>query len=123
MTKILVIDDEELVRKMIVSVLKKSGFDVYEAANGIEGLAQAQNNLPDLVLTDILMPDKEGISTILELKTINPTIKIIAMSGGGKTQNMSFLEMAQKVGVKHTLKKPFRPTELLQAIDSLLNNK
>ncbi len=120
MKKILVIDDDDLVRGMTCSVLKKNNFTVLEAENGNVGLAIAINEDPHLVITDMLMPDKEGMETIMELCAINDDIKIIAMSGGGKTQDMTFLNLAKQIGADKTLEKPFRPTELLAAVQAVL---
>ena len=66
------------------------------------------------------MPDKEGIETILEVKAEDSNVKIIAMSGGGSTKNMTFLDMAKKVGANHTLSKPFKPSVLLDVVKDLL---
>lgn len=120
MAKIFVIDDDDLIRTMMVSALRKRGHDVFGASNGNTGLQMAQKDQPDLVITDILMPDKEGIETILELTALYPKLKIIAMSGGGATKNMSFLEMAEKVGAHCTLKKPFKPQTIFDAVDTTL---
>ena len=120
MTQILVIEDDDLVRNMISNTLRKAGFEVALAANGKEGLEQAEALRPELVVTDILMPDKEGIETILELKAIDKHIKIIAMSGGGSAKNMTFLDMAQKVGAHKVMTKPFKSSELLETIKVLL---
>jgi len=118
--KILVIDDDKLVRSMVCGTLRKANHEVLEAGNGNEGVQKAQDETPDLVITDMLMPDKEGIETIIEIKAINESIKIIAISGGGNTKNMVFLEMAQKIGADHALSKPFKPNDLLGAINTLL---
>lgn len=120
MAKILVIDDDELVRNMVSSALKKAGHDVALADNGSEGVTNAQNDPPDLVITDMLMPDKEGIQTILELQAAHQNIKIIAISGGGATKNMNFLHMAEKVGAQKVLAKPFKPSVLLSTVNDLL---
>ena len=76
--KFLVIDDDELVRTMICSVLRNRKCTVYEAVNGEEGVKLAKEHSPNFVITDMLMPDKEGIQTIIEIKALNPDIKIIA---------------------------------------------
>ena len=119
--KFLVIDDDELVRTMICSVLRNRKCTVYEAVNGEEGVKLAKEHSPNFVITDMLMPDKEGIQTIIEIKALNPDIKIIAMSGGGEKKNMTFLEMAKKVGAHKLLKKPFKPSELFETIKELLD--
>lgn len=118
--KILIVDDDELVRMTCRNVLKKEGYTVLEAGNGNEGLESIKNDTPDLVITDMLMPDKEGLETITEIRELNPEIKIIAISSGGVTKNMGFLELAQKVGADRTLKKPLKPAELLGNIKELL---
>ena len=121
MVKILVIDDDDLVRGMICNILKKNDFTVLEAENGNVGLEQVKaGDPPALVITDILMPDKEGLETISEIRALNPQIKIIAMSGGGKTQDMTFLNLAKHIGAEKTLQKPFRPTELLATVKEVL---
>lgn len=119
MASILIIDDDNFIRNLVGTVLKKSGYTVFSAENGEKGVELAQKENPDLVLTDMLMPDKEGIQTICEIKEINPNIKIIAMSGGGKTKNLTFLDMAKKVGADEILSKPFKPNDLLSIIKKL----
>ncbi len=118
--KILIIDDDELVRLTLKNVLKKMGCIVFEAQNGNEGVALYKKETPDLVVTDILMPDKEGLETISEIRVMNPKAKIIAMSGGGAGQNMSFLQLAQKVGASKIMSKPVKPDDLLNAVKTLL---
>lgn len=119
MASILIIDDDNFIRNLVGTVLKKSGYTVFSAENGEKGVELAQKENPDLVLTDMLMPDKEGIQTICEVKEINPNIKIIAMSGGSKTKNLTFLDMAKKVGADEILSKPFKPNDLLSIIKKL----
>lgn len=118
--KILIIDDDDLIRLTCRSVLQKAGFSVVEASNGNAGVAAFKSEAPDLVITDILMPDKEGLETITEIRAHNPQIKIIAMSGGGHTQNMTFLKLAEKMGANCTLNKPVKPNDLLNAIKGLM---
>ncbi len=122
MTKILVIDDDDFIRGILCNALKKSNFEVIEATNGNEGVEKALSQTPDVVVTDILMPDKEGIETIMEIKEANQDIKIIAMSGGGAIKNMSFLDMAKKVGAQHVLSKPFKPNDLFTAINDVMDS-
>lgn len=117
---ILVIDDEQLIRLQIRSALELEGFTVQEAANGIEGLARIAEATPDVVITDILMPDKEGIETILELRRTYPKIRIIAISGGGRTGNKDFLRTAKHLGADRTLAKPFGLAELLRLVREVL---
>ena len=121
MKKILIIDDDELILMTCRNLLAKEGFQVFEAANGNLGIELYKNEKPDLVITDILMPDKEGLETISELRAINPACKIIAMSSGGSTQNMSFLQLAKQLGADRALQKPIKPAEMLQAVKGLMN--
>lgn len=121
MKKILVIDDDELILMTFRNLLKKEGFNVVEAQNGNLGIELYKSENPDLVVTDLLMPDKEGLETISDIRAINPSSKIIAMSSGGNTQNMSFLALAKKLGANRVLQKPFKPAEMLQAVKGLIN--
>lgn len=118
--KILVIDDDELIRMTCRNILKKIECIVIEAENGTQGVALFKKEVPVLIITDILMPDKEGLETISEVRNLNAQVKIIAMSSGGGTQNMNFLHLAKKMGANLILSKPFKPDELLGAVRSLL---
>ena len=118
--KILIIDDDELVRMTCNNILKKAGYEPITASNGVSGLEKFRKEKPDLVITDILMPDKEGLETITEIRAIRADAKIIAISGGGSTQNMSFLQLAKKLGANGVLKKPVRPETLLSAVKGVL---
>ena len=120
MIKILVIDDDELVKNMISSVLRKNNFEVVSASNGVEGVNVAKKVEPNIVLTDMLMPDKEGVETIIEVKQALPEVKVIAMSGGGQEKNMTFLQMAKKVGADCVLQKPFKPSDLVSMIKEMV---
>ena len=118
--KILIIDDDELIRLTCRNILKKIECDVIEAENGVQGLAQFKKERPSIVITDLLMPDKEGLETISEIKGSDKSVRIIAISGGGSTNNMSFLNIAKLMGADIILKKPFKPDDLLGAIKTLL---
>lgn len=118
--KILVIDDDELTRITFRNMLKKTQCTVLEAKNGNEGLSSYRISRPDIVITDMLMPEKEGLETISQIRAFDPDAKIIAMSGGGGTKNMSFLELAKKVGANQILSKPVKPDQLLSVINILL---
>ena len=120
MSRILVIDDDDLVRSTLVRMLERSGFDIVTAKNGREGLAQFHAEPPDLVVTDVIMPDLDGIDTIMILRQESPGIPIIAVSGGGKAHAMQFLDAAQKLGADFILPKPFRQSDLVSAIARLL---
>lgn len=104
--RILVVDDEEIVRFTLRQMLEKAGHDVFEAANGLEALKSFEELEVDLVITDIIMPEKEGIETIVELLRRQPELKIIAVSGGGRTHNLDYLQIAKRFGAKSILAKP-----------------
>ncbi len=120
MAKILVIEDNDSFRTVLVRMLEKAGYDVRQAGDGNQALEVCAQFGPDLVLTDIIMPDKEGLETIQELLEICPTLKIIAMSGGGKFGPDSYLPLAQKLGAKAALQKPFMREELIDTITRVL---
>jgi len=120
MVKILVIEDDDSFRNVLVQMLSKSGYDVRQAGDGNQALEVCAQFDPELVLTDIIMPDKEGLETIQELLALNPALKIIAMSGGGKFGPDSYLPLALKLGAKASLQKPFMREEMLNTISSVL---
>jgi two-component system, chemotaxis family, chemotaxis protein CheY len=122
MAKILVIDDDPGFRRMILMILTRMHHDVVEAQDGNEGVENFKAEQPDLVISDIVMPDKEGIQTILEIRAMAPDAKIIAMSGGGVSLGTGYLSAAQKLGANLVLSKPFRPTELTAMVEQLLPN-
>ena len=117
---VLLIDDEKAFRSVLRQVLSKAGYDVVEAANGAEGIQRFNENPADMIITDIIMPEKEGIETIIELKKAHPDVKFIAMSGGGWYGTDIDFDMAKKLGAR-TLDKPFALQELLDVVAELLN--
>jgi len=122
MARILIIDDDNQFRAMLRIMLENTGYkDIEEAENGYIGMKLIRKSSFDLVITDIIMPDKEGIETIIELKKDFPAIKIIAISGGGKIGPDGYLVMAGHLGAHRTMEKPFQQSELLEAVRELLN--
>jgi CheY-like chemotaxis protein len=117
---ILLIDDEEAFRSVLKQVLLNAGYEVMEASNGAEGIKSFYERPADMIITDIIMPEKEGIETIIELKKAYPDVKLIAMSGGGWYGTDIDFDMAKKLGAR-TLDKPFALQELLDVVDELLN--
>ncbi len=107
MKTVLIIDDESLVRATVSRMVEREGHRVLQAGNGAEGLKIFNREQVDVVVCDIIMPEKEGIETIGELRRKNPGLKIIAISGGGRTENVDFLAMAQRLGADYILAKPF----------------
>jgi DNA-binding response OmpR family regulator len=120
LARILLIDDDATVRYALKQVLERAGHQVDEAHDGIVGIEKYNAVQPDLVVTDIIMPNQEGIETIIKLKRMSPNVAIIAMSGGGRTGNRDFLAMAEKLGAAKVMPKPFRPKELVEAVQALL---
>ncbi len=119
--KILVIDDDRLVCSLLEETLTEEGYDVIVTNSAEQGVSLYQKNRIDLVITDIIMPDKEGLETIRELIRLSPHIKIIAMSGGGIVPGEEYLAIASRMGASCTLSKPFNREELLQAIAKTLD--
>jgi DNA-binding response OmpR family regulator len=115
--KILVVDDEESIRHLFHVILKSAGYEVFLASDGKEAMSLAGTNAPDLVITDLVMPEQEGIETIRNLHAKYPTLKIIAMSGAF---DGAFLKMAKIIGAQETLHKPISPKELLATIHRLV---
>lgn len=120
MTKILVIDDDALVRDLIAHILEIAGYLPVLASNGREGIARFKSDEPALVITDILMPEKEGIETILDIRRLRQDVKIIAISGGGVSGAVEFLDMAAKLGASAAIAKPFKPAALISMVAQLL---
>jgi DNA-binding NtrC family response regulator len=118
--KILIIDDDEIVRDILSAMLTTAGHEIRLASDGTQGLQAFTEMTPDLVITDMLMPDKEGVETISDIRKLAAGLPIIAVSGGGHIGNLSFLLIAQKVGASRTFDKPFSPDEMLDAVSELL---
>jgi CheY-like chemotaxis protein len=123
MATIYVLDDEPSILLMIKKMLEKAGYDVSTALNGREGMELFNNKMPDLLITDILMPEKEGLETIMELRKKCPDLKIIAISGGGRFGPEGYLPGAKLLGADLVFQKPLVQKEFLQAVSSLLNEK
>lgn len=122
MIEILLVDDDEATRTAIRKVLEVSGYRVMEARNGIEALDRASAHPPALLITDIIMPQKEGIETIREFRKAHPQVKIMAISGGGRVKTADFLEIARKFGASKVMKKPFRTQDFLNAVEEVLSH-
>ncbi len=120
MKKILIVDDDDLIRDLIYEILEPQGYQILLAENGNRALEILDKEEIDLIVTDIIMPDKEGIETILDIKKRLPHAKIIAMSGGGQLEANSYLSMAKRLGVNATLTKPFTPVKLLSMVQEIL---
>lgn len=123
MAKILLVEDDELVRDMLTQVLQRASHEVIAAANGEEATEYLQKESPDIMVTDIIMPKKSGISLISEVRTRHPALEIIAISGGGRLDPAGYLDLSENLGASVSFEKPIDNTALLMAIDLLLHGK
>ena len=122
MARILIIDDESQIRSMLRLMLERVGYEIAEAPDGIEGIRQYRENPADLIITDLIMPNKDGIGMIIDLKKEFPNVKIIAMSGGGVNRPEGYLDGAKKLGATRTLTKPIDRDEMLTAVKETLQD-
>src|SRR5262245_51768906 len=120
MAVVLVIEDDDHLRGLLREVLQRAGHTVEDAPNGAAGLKRFIARPADVVVTDIIMPEKEGLETIIELKRDHPSVKIIAISGGGARLDAQYLPSAKALGADCTIEKPFEPREVIEAVSGLL---
>jgi DNA-binding NtrC family response regulator len=121
MKKILIIDDEPHILLMLKKMLERAGYEIDIAPNGLEGLELFKKYPTDLVITDIIMPEKEGLETIREMKKLQSGLKIIAMSGGGKISADNYLQTASLFGASRIIEKPFTQQQMVEAVNNLLS--
>ena len=121
MSRILLVDDDESFRKMLHETLQRAGYQVQDAANGKVALKLYRQEPADLIITDIFMPEKEGLETIMEVRRINPNVKIIAISGEGRGGPIGYLQIAKQLGAKRALVKPFSSKEVLETVAQVLS--
>jgi CheY-like chemotaxis protein len=129
-TRILLIEDDASQRRLFKTVLENAGYDVLEAENGETGVQLYRQQPCDLIITDIFMPQEDGIETLFDVKAQDPHVRVIAVSGGGRWAPHGVelgadepLEMAKRFGADRTLKKPVKLRQLLALVDELLNIK
>ena len=121
MANILVVDDEAPVRNLLSDVLEKEGYTVFTAETGVVASEIYNSNDIDLIITDLVMPEKGGIDLIMELKKQDPNIKVIAISGGGGiTGRFDYLPIAKLVGATEIIAKPFQVTEIRAQVAKML---
>lgn len=121
MAKILVVDDEDSVRFVIKETLEQERHEVVEARTGNEALEVFERKPAELVITDLVMPDKNGIDLILELKNRYPNVRILAISGGGGLNGrFDYIPIAELIGARSVMRKPFNIIELKQTVKELL---
>jgi DNA-binding response OmpR family regulator len=122
MAHMLIIDDDDQLRTLLRQTLEREGYTVGEAQNGWAGMARYRATPADLVITNILMPEQEGLETIRVLRQESPEVKIIAIAGGGQMGALDFLDVAAKLGTRRTLRKPFALQELRAAVREVLQH-
>ena len=121
MARILIIDDEAMIRNLLVKILEREGYETVTASGGKDGLKIHRENPADLIITDLVIPEMNGIETIMELCRNFQNVKIIAVSGGGKIDPETYLQIAKTMGTIKTIAKPFDRKELLKTVQELLN--
>ena len=121
MNSVLIIEDDEFVQNMLKQTFERAGYEVATASNGRIGLQLYECKPFDVVITDLIMPEMEGIETISSLCKGNPDVQVIAISGGGRNNPEDYLELAQKLGAKKTFTKPVDRKKLLEAVKELIN--
>ena len=119
MASILVIEDDQEVRDYLVAVLSRAGHAVSSAPNGRDGVEMFRNDPVQVVITVIIMPEKDGIETILDLRREHPSLKVIAISGGGRSTPENYLHSARLLGADKAIRKPFKNEEILAAVQEL----
>lgn len=123
MPSVLVVDDEDQIRQLIRETLEQAGYDVQEARDGKEGLDRYRSKPADLVIMDILMPDQDGLESIMTLRREFPASRVIAITGGSDMIGiLNFLDVAKMLGARRTLQKPFEMKTLLDAAAAELKN-
>jgi len=120
--RILLVEDDDAVREILRKALVAAGHEVDEASNGDVAVAYYRRQAADLVITDLVMPEKDGLETIMELRRMDPSVRIVAMSGGGRTlgPGQLYLESARALGARQILSKPFTVGALLRAVAAAL---
>jgi len=120
--KILIIEDDRFVQAMLRQTVEKAGYHVETADNGSIGLDLFGSQAFDAVITDLIMPETEGIETICRMKKIDAGVKVIAISGGGRNRPENYLFMAEKLGARYTFSKPVDREKLLAALRDLVGD-
>lgn len=123
MAGILIVEDDKDLREMLKISLLRRKYTVLEASNGKEAILKFKSTVVDLIITDIIMPDEDGLKVIMQLKELKPDVKIIAISGGGKVGPGNYLNLARALGADEIFPKPFSLTTLLTRIDSILEKE
>jgi CheY-like chemotaxis protein len=123
MPGILIVEDDKELREMLKISLMRYKYTVLEAADGKEAITHFKPSITDLVITDLIMPDEDGLKVIMRLREIKPSLKVIAISGGGKAGPGSYLNLAKALGANAVFSKPFQINDLIAKIESLINDE
>jgi DNA-binding response OmpR family regulator len=123
MTRVLIIDDDASTRDVLRQLLNREGYETVEACDGREGVQCSQAAPMDVIILDMLLPERNGLDVIRELREVNPTVPIIAISGYSHTGPLDFLRVAETCGAQRTFQKPFHLREMLQAVHDLTQGK
>jgi CheY-like chemotaxis protein len=120
MAGVLIVEDDKELREMIALSLTRRKFTVLEAVNGKEAIMRFKPSITDLVVTDLIMPEEDGLKVIMKLRGLKPSLKVIAISGGGKAGPGSYLNLAKALGADAIYSKPFSINDLVRRIEELL---
>jgi len=123
MPGVLIVEDDKELREMLKVSLIRNNFLVLEAVNGKDAIAHFKPAITDIVVTDLIMPEEDGLKVIMKLRELKPEIKIIAVSGGGKAGPGSYLNLAKALGADAVFSKPFSVHDLVVKIEGLLNHE
>jgi DNA-binding response OmpR family regulator len=123
MPGVLIVEDDKELREMLKMALLRKNFTVLEAENGKAALTHFKPLITDIVVTDLIMPEEDGLKVVIKLRELKPSLKIIAISGGGKVGPGSYLNLAKALGADATYSKPFSVNELVLKIEQLLGNE
>jgi two-component system, response regulator, stage 0 sporulation protein F len=123
MATILLVEDDELVRDMLAQMLTREHHEIISACDGEEAIKVLKKTCPDIMITDIIMPKKSGITLISEIRNQQPNLEIIAISGGGRLDPTGYLDLSESIGATVSFEKPIDKSALLMAIDLLLQGK
>jgi len=120
MKSILLIDDDDLSRGAVHKMLERAGYQVYSTGDGNGAIDRYRESPSDLVITDLIMPDIDGLEVIQQLRRINPAVRVLAISGGGRVEAEEYLSVARKFGAVEVLPKPFTGQELKKSVELAL---
>jgi len=123
MPGVLIVEDDKELREMLKMSLLRRSFTVFEAENGKDAITHFKPTITDLVVTDLIMPEEDGLKVVIKLRELKPSIKIIAISGGGKVGPGSYLNLAKALGADAIYSKPFSINDLTLKIEQLLDNE